>query len=98
MPRALFSVSYQIRPEMREQYLASVRLLRDLLRTNERRYEVFEVTGKENHFSEILVAASAEELDTFEDSMEPSARGLLGKIEDCKERGTTRYKTMLELE
>lgn len=98
MARALFSVSYTIRPEKREEYLGHVRRLRKLLRTEERHYDVFEVKGKRNQFSEILVAPSAEELDTFEDSMDETARDLLGKIEDCMEKGTTRYSTMLELE
>ncbi|MDH4069395.1 MAG: hypothetical protein OEV30_03130 [Ignavibacteria bacterium] len=98
MPRALFSVSYTVRPEKREEYLDYVRRLRGLLRTDDRHYDVFEVKGKKNQFSEILLTPSVEELDTFEDSMDDAARGLLGKIEDCMEKGTTRYSTMLELE
>ncbi len=99
MPKVLFTVSYQVRPDMRETYLSNVRQLRNRLQGEEgRNYTVFQAKGKEHQFSEVIVADSLEDFDAMEDNQDEITRGLLQEIENCMERGTTRYTTMLELE
>ena len=99
MPKVLFTVSYQVRPDMRETYLSNVRQLRNRLQGEEgRNYTVFQAKGKEHQFSEVIVADSLEAFDAMEDNQDEITRGLLQEIENCMERGTTRYTTMLELE
>ena len=99
MSSVMFSVSYQVRPEKRNDYLAYVRELRERLRSNgDRRYDVYRAKGNENLFTEIYYSDSEEEIDALEENMDEETRSLLGKIEDCMEKGTTRYTTMMELE
>ncbi len=99
MAKVLFTVSYQVRPEMRETYLSHVRRLRDHLQQEEgRNYTVFRSKGKEHLFSEVLVANSMEEFDTLEDNQDELTQNLLRDIEGCMEKGTTRYTTMVELD
>jgi hypothetical protein len=84
---------------MRETYLSHVRQLRSRLKGEEGKdYSVFQAKGKDHQFSEVLVANSLEEFDAMEDNQDDVTRRLLQDIENCMERGTTRYATMLELE
>jgi L-rhamnose mutarotase len=99
MPKVLFTVSYQVKPEMRETYLSHVKRLRDhLQQEGGRNYTVFRSKGKDHLFSEVLVANSMEEFDTMEDNQDELTQKLLNDIEGCMEKGTTRYATMIELE
>jgi hypothetical protein len=98
MAKVLFTVSYHVKPEMRETYLSHVRRLRDHLQHQEgRNYTVFQSKGKDQ-FSEVLVANSMEEFDAMEDNQDELTQKLLGEIEGCMEKGTTRYTTLVELE
>jgi len=98
MPKVLFAVSYHVKPEKRNAYLTHVRELRERLRSEGgRHYEVFQAKGDKNQFEEIFFSNSEEEIDAMDDNMDEATRTLLGKIEDCMEKGTTRYKTMTEI-
>lgn len=99
MPKVLFTVSYHVRPEMREAYLSHVKQLRNHLQAEEgKNYTVFQAKGKDLQFSEVFVADSVEDFDAMEDNQDEVTRKLLQDIENCMERGTTRYTTMLELD
>ena len=99
MAKVLFTVSYEVKPEMRDKYLSHVKRLRDHLRQEAGRdYTVFRSKGKEHMFSEVFMARSMEEFDTMEDNQDEMTQNLLREIEGCMEKGTTRYTTMIELE
>jgi len=84
---------------MRDNYISHVKQLRNHLQGEEgKNYTVFQGKGKDHQFSEVFVADSLEAFDAMEDNQDDVTRRLLQDIENCIEKGTTRYTTMLELE
>jgi len=99
MPRVMFTISYQIKPEMREQYLGLVRRMKTQMRdVAGKTYSVYETKGKGNHFTEVFVTATMEEYEALEDNQDETTQELVRKLEECVDTGGMRYSTLIELE
>ena len=99
MPRVMFTISYGVKPEMRDTYLSLIAQLKTRFRAKAANdYSVFEAKGKRNTFTEIFVTESLEEFETLEDNQDEATQGLVEKLEECMERGGRKYSTLVEIE
>jgi len=99
MPKVILQISYEVKPDMREQYLALAAEMRvHFAKDRGKNYSMFEVKGKKNAFVEQFVCASVEEYETLEDNMTESSEALVDRLEGVVKEGTTRYTTLIELE
>ena len=98
MSKVIFSISYPIKDEMREEYLETVRELKNYL-TNERgkKYSVYESKTRPNTFNEVYFCDSMEEYDAIEDDSDEITEMLINRIVDeFIKDGKTEYKTLIE--
>ncbi|MBI5646591.1 MAG: hypothetical protein HY962_06635 [Ignavibacteriae bacterium] len=98
MPRVIFSITYAVKPQAREEYLETVSALKNYLTLERGKdYSVFEVKGKPNQFSEVYICKSVEEFDALEDDSDDVTDQLINRIvNDFVKDGKTEYKTLIE--
>ena len=97
MPRVLFSISYRIKPEHREQYLTYVRELKQhISQVRKKNYSVFETRGKANHFTEVFTTESMEDFDALDDNQDERTEDLVSKVEECVDQDGMKYQTLVE--
>ncbi|MCB2204237.1 hypothetical protein KQI65_05760 [bacterium] len=98
MPKVIFSISYPIIEEKRDDYLETVQELKNYL-VNERgkNYSVFESKTRPNTFSEVYFCNSMDEYDALEDDSDEITEQLINRIVDeFIKDGKTEYKTLIE--
>ncbi len=97
MPRVMFTISYGVKPEMREQYLALARQIKEHLTTVAKKdYSVFEMKGKKNQFTEVFITKSIEEYDALEDDQDETTESLVRKLEEMIDDEGMKYGTIIE--
>ena len=97
MPRVMFTISYSIKPERRDQYLALIKEMKQHLTTlGKHNYSVFEAKGKKNHFTEVFMTSSLEEFDSLEDNLDEKAQELTSSLQGFVDDGGMRYNTSVE--
>lgn len=97
MAKVMFTISYGIKPERREEYLSLIRKIRDHLTGVEKKnYLVFEAKGKKNHFTEVFVTNSVEEFDALDDNQDERVEDMLSELEGMMDDGGKKYATMIE--
>lgn len=95
----MFSISYTIKPELREKYLALIRELKEhVTSVAKKNYSVFEAKGRKNQFTEVFITQSVEEFDALEDNQDEKTADLVSKIEECVGEDGMKYSTLMELE
>jgi hypothetical protein len=98
MPRVMFTISYGIKSELREQYLEHANQMKQHFTTiGKKDYSVFEVRGKRNHFTEVFITNSIEEFDTLEDNQDEATQTLVGKLEQFIDSRGMKYSTLIEM-
>jgi hypothetical protein len=98
MSKVIFTISYDIKPELRDAYLAlSTRMREHLAQANGRNYAVYEQKGKKNSFTEVFVCNSLEEYEQLEDQDELTT-SLVSQLEGLLANGKMKYSTMIEVE
>jgi hypothetical protein len=98
MSRVMFTISYSITPERRENYLQLIRDLKEHFTTLGRKnYSVFEAKGKKDHFTEVFLTESLEEFDALEDNHDEKTQELIQKLEALVDKGGMRYSTLVEV-
>ena len=98
MPRVMFTISYSITPERREEYLKLLGELKTHFASLGRKnYMVFESRGTKNHFTEVFLSESPEEFDALEDNQDEKTQELIQHIQECVDKGGMKYSTMLEV-
>ena len=98
MSKVMFSVSYEVRQEMRAAYLGLIGQLRNHLKSVAgKNYSVYEIRGRENAFSEVYLTESMEEFEALEDNQDETTQRLLQEVEACLKKGSTKYSTLVEL-
>ncbi len=99
MPKVILQISYDVKPEKREEYLALAAEMRaHFAGERGKNYAMYEVKGKRNSFVEEFVCASIEEYEGLEDNMTESSEALVGRLEGMVREGSTRYTTLIGLE
>jgi hypothetical protein len=97
MARYIFTISYDIIADRKEEYLEAATALKNYL-TIERgkNYSIYEEKGTANRFHEVYICASEEEYDTLEDGSDDITDQLIDQINNCVKEGKSRYKTLIE--
>jgi antibiotic biosynthesis monooxygenase (ABM) superfamily enzyme len=98
MAKVIFTISYDIIPEKREEYLALSKEIKEYLTTVKgREYSVYETKGKKNSFSEIFLFSSLDEYDDLEDQDEKMS-DLVARLEPLLQNNKMKYTTLIEIE
>ncbi len=97
MAKVMFSVSYDINPEKREEYAALVREMKATLAQRTASYAVYEQKGKKNSFSEVFVFNSIEEYEQMEDQDDVTS-SFMNRLEGMLANGKMKYSTLVEVE
>jgi len=99
MPRVMFTISYSIRAERREEYLSLIAQMKQHLNTVEKNnYSVYEAKGKPNQFTEIFLTNSIDEFDALDEGQDEKTEELVSKIEELVDEGSKKYNTLIEHE
>ncbi|MBI1803512.1 MAG: hypothetical protein HYR77_03485 [Ignavibacteria bacterium] len=94
----IFTISYDVIPEQRDEYLALTREMKThLVEKNAKNYSVYEQKGKKNSFSEVFVCSSREEYDQLEDQDEQMSQ-YIDRLESLLADGKMKYTTLVEVE
>ena len=97
MPKVVFTISYTIKQEKREEYLALMKEMRKHLVENKgKKYNVYEEKGKKNTFVEIFYCDSMEEFDGLEDDQDETTESFVQRLEEFLQDGKMKYTTLIE--
>lgn len=97
MGKVIFTISYEVKPERREDYLALSQEMKSYLAgTAGKNYAIYEQKGKKNSFSEVFIFDSLEEYDQLEDQDEKMTE-MVQRLEGYLTNGKMKYTTLLEL-
>ena len=99
MPRVIFSISYAVKEEIRNEYLETIQTLKNyLVHERGKDYSVFESKSKPNTFNEVYICNSMEEYDMLEDDADEITDQLINRIvDDFIKDGKTEYRTLIEV-
>ena len=99
MAKVLFTISYEIQPDKKEDYLKTVKEFKNLIKAEGlESYTVFEVKGKTNRFEEQFIFSSEEAFENFEEDTDDRINILINKINGMTNEHSTKYLTLTELE
>jgi hypothetical protein len=94
----MFTISYGIRPGLRDRYLELTREISNQFRSvGKKDYSVFEVKGKKNQFTEVFISNSVEEYDALEDNQDERTQELVSQLEEMIDDDGMKYTTLLEV-
>ena len=97
MPRVIFTISYGIKPHMRDQYLDLAQQMKQHFTTvGKKDYSVFEAKGKKNQFTEVFITKSMEEYDSLEDNQDERTEALVRPLEEYIDGEVMKYATIVE--
>ncbi len=97
MSKIMFTISYEINPEKRDEYLAlSQRMKEHLSGSNGRNYTIYEHKGKKNSFTEVFMCSNMEEYDQLEDQDETTSQ-LVQQLDEMLLKGKMKYTTLVEV-
>jgi hypothetical protein len=98
MSKVILQISYEIKPEKRDDYLAlATELKRHFSGEQKKNYTIFEQKGKKNFFVEEFICNSVEEYEALEDGMTESGEELVNRLETYLKEGKARYATLVEI-
>jgi L-rhamnose mutarotase len=98
MPKVMFTISYDVKPEKRDEYLELSRVMKDhVTAQNGKNYAIFEHKTKKNSFSEVYILGSMEEYEQLDDQDDTTSQ-LVQRLEDLLADGKMKYTTLVELE
>ena len=98
MPKVMFTISYGIKPEVRDQYLALMKEMKEHLTTvGKQDYSVYEAKTRKNQFTEVFIAKSIEEYDNLEDNLDDKAQELVSRLEGFLDEDGMKYNTIVEI-
>jgi hypothetical protein len=98
MSKVILQISYEIKPEKREDYLSLAAELKGHFSGEQKKnYSIYEQKGKKNFFIEEFVCNSIEEYEALEDGMTESGEELVNRLETYLKDGKARYATLVEV-
>ena len=97
MGKVIFTITYDVLPEKRDEYLALSQEMKLYLAGNGRNYSVYEEKGKKNSFAEIFSYNNMEEFDQIEDDDERMQQ-FVQQLESMLANGKMKYRTLVELQ
>jgi len=99
MGKVIFSISYDILPEKRIEYLDIVRELKNIIKFEGlESYTVYEQKSKANSFQEIYVYKSQQAWEDSDEVENERVDILMTKLSDLIKEKSTQYSTLFEVE
>ncbi len=98
MPKVIFTISYEIKPDTRSAYLALVSDMKSHFVAKGKTYSVYEQKGKKNSFVEIFHCASLEEFDALEDDQDEKTEALVQRLDGFLQSPKMKYTTLVEFD
>ena len=93
----MFTISYEILPEKRDDYLSlSQRMKTHLATMNGKDYSIYEQKGKKNRFTEVYILNNMEEFEQLDDQDEKMME-FVNQLESLLANGKMKYTTLIEL-
>lgn len=97
MSKIMFTISYEVDPQKRDEYLAlSQRMREHLSHSNGKNYSIYEQKTKKNSFTEVFLCSSKEEYDQLEDQ-DDAMQQFVQQLESLLVNGKMKYSTLIEL-
>jgi hypothetical protein len=98
MPKVILQISYEIKSDKRDSYLAlASELKKHFSEEQKKNYTIYEQKGKKNYFVEEFICNSIEEYETLEDGTTENGEELVNKLETLIKDGKARYATLMEI-
>jgi hypothetical protein len=98
MAKTILQISYEIKPEKRDEYLLLVAELKhQFVDMQKKNYKIYEQKGKKNYFIEEFICESQEEYEALEDDVTESSEDLINRLETMLKDGKARYATLVEI-
>ncbi|MDI6766759.1 MAG: hypothetical protein QME52_08060 [Bacteroidota bacterium] len=98
MAKVIFTISYDILPEKRDEYLALSQLMKThIMQTNGKEYSIFEHKNKKNSFLEVYIFSSMEGYNALDDQDEKMS-DFVEMLESLLIGGKMKYSTLIEIE
>lgn len=98
MSKVLFSISYDIIPDKRTEYLDVVRELKSIVKSDGlESYSVYEQKSKKNSFKELYIYESEEAWEEADESQNERVDLLMTKLSDLIKEKSTQYSTLFEV-
>ena len=98
MPKVLLTISYTIKPEKRQAYLALAKEMKDhFTQVRKKDYSIYEGKVKKNQFTEIFTTGSAEEFEALDDNLDERSEALVNKLEEYVDADGIKYNSIIEL-
>ncbi len=98
MGKVIFTISYDIAPDKRDEYLALTQEMKQhFASSNGRSYAIYEQKGRKNSFSEVFIFNNMEEYDQLEDQDDQMAL-LVQRLETLLADRKMKYTTLIELD
>ena len=98
MSKIMFTISYDINPEKRDDYLAlSQRMKQHLAQSNGKNYSIYEQKTRKNSFTEVFVCNSKEEYDLLEDQDEVTSQ-MVQQLDSLLVNSKMKYSTLVEVD
>lgn len=100
MSKIIFQINYDINPDKREDYLATIKELKGhLMNNSHKNYMVVEDKNKKNNFTEIYICENEEEYESLENDTDDKTFELTNKLfTDFVLDKKARYSTLYEIE
>ncbi len=99
MGKVIFSISYDILPEKRIEYLDIVRELKNIIKSEGlESYTVYEQKSKSNSFQEVYVYKSQQAWEDSDEVENERVDILMTKLSDLVKEKSTQYSTLFEVE
>ncbi len=99
MGRVIFSISYDIIPEKRTEYLDIVRELKNIIKSDGlESYSVYEQKSKSNGFQEIYIYKSQQAWEDSDEVENERVDILMTKLSDLIKEKSTQYSTLFEVD
>jgi|SRR3989337_1759863 len=98
MGRVIFTISYDIVPEKRGEYIPLSQKMKEHILQKEGvgEYSIFENKRKQNSFSEVFIFNSIDDYDGLEDE-DDTMQGLMSQLESMLTDGKMKYSTLVEV-
>ena len=99
MAKVIFSISYDIIPSKRKDYLDVIRELKNIIKNDGlESYSIYEQKNKPNSFEEIYIYKSKEAWEAADDSENERVDILMTKLSEMVKDKSTHYTTLFEVE
>ena len=97
MPRIVFEINYDIKPDTRDAYLETVKELSEHLKSSGKNYRVIEDMNTENNFTEVYILNDEAEYEAMDDETDDRTQELTTKILSEFVSGNSKYSTFREV-